>query len=102
MEFGSFLILQDPLKSSHLKCYMVLMKLGNTSKHESLKSRTCRPLNLETHASTKESEEGPSPLIGEKMVHIVFDFRKHFKTFSLCQVLLIYDKCLTLLEMFWV
>jgi hypothetical protein len=102
MEFGSFLILQFLLKSNHLKCFMVLMELGNTSKHESLKSRTRMYLNLEMHASTKDSEEGPSPSIGEKMVRILFDFCKHFKTFSFCQVLSIYEKCQTFFEMFWV
>ena len=63
------------------------MELGNTSKHESLKSRICKYLNLERHTLIKDSVVGPTPLIGEKMVRKLFEFCKHFKTFSSYQVL---------------
>ena len=45
---------------------MVPIELGNTSKHESLKSRTRKYLNPERHASIKDSEVSPTPSIGEK------------------------------------
>ena len=64
---------------------MVPMELGNTSKLESLKPRTRRYLNFEIHKSTKDLVEGPTPSNTERMVRKLFDFCKHFKTFSFCQ-----------------
>ena len=60
---------------------MVPIELGNTSKHEALKSRTRKYLNTERQASIKDSEVSPTPSIGEKMIRKLFDFCKHLKYF---------------------
>ena len=63
------------------------MELGKTSKHESLKSRICKYLNLERHITIRDSVVGPTPLIGEKMVRNALSFvniLKHFHPTKYC------------------